>query len=239
MRTLPSAISRTAEERVFDHLAHHSHLSSRCSGPAKSRWSGCQPRSCRRARERLPERPSARRTANARRKPAARAWVGLAGDGSSRLPPCGGARASADRVRRCSWRDASPCACQDARSHRTPLRWLRSRSDPVTALSPVSAGCGSGGRRGVLGLVRHELSPLAPEAERLQDRGEILARAADQRHQLGHHAEAAVAGRAGGCRRAASTGRQATRARIRSASRSSMSMRTARVPATWKPAARQ
>src|SRR6185437_2865741 len=44
---------------------------------------------------------------------------------------------------------------------------------------------------------RCELAPLAPEAERFQDRAELLARAADHRHQIGHHAEAAVSRRAG------------------------------------------
>jgi hypothetical protein len=42
---------------------------------------------------------------------------------------------------------------------------------------------------------RREPPPLQPEAERLQDRGEFLAGAADDRHEFGHHPEAAVAGR--------------------------------------------
>ena len=57
-------------------------------------------------------------------------------------------------------------------------------------------GCGGGVRR--FRLRRScscERPPLAPEAERLQDRGELFARATDHRHQLRHHPKAAIPGR--------------------------------------------
>ena len=46
---------------------------------------------------------------------------------------------------------------------------------------------------------RGEPPPLQPEAERFQDRGELLARAADHRHEFRHHPEAPIAGRSWRC----------------------------------------
>ena len=88
--------------------------------------------------------------------------------------------------------------------------------------------CGLAARRRV-GLDR---PAIEAEAQRLQHAAKLVRRAAEQRHHLRNDGEAAVAGRALRRRRSRWCRATPSSGRMRSASRSSMSRRTARGPHT-------
>ena len=123
-------------------------------------------------------------------------------------------------------RPASAIAGQRSASARSPAARRRSTFASARASRRRRATARRHSRR-----LQRLRPPLHAIAERAQDRGEIFARRADQRRHGADHGEAAAVERARRLRRGAPS-RHASAGRIRSASRSRISTRTARSPHT-------
>ena len=218
MRTLPASISRAAPVRVLASRAHQSHLSRRCASMADGQLPFRLARG---------EPPSQRFERGERRVldllPLRRRLVGLRLlrlVASRRL--CRAARAAACGSR--AGRGAPLCVSLAAKSRRTLPPAPPERRRPLAA-APAEGG--SSLRR----------SSLKPSALRIEANSSPEQPTTDISSGTTRKPPSPVA--PVGATPPPSAARKAMRARIRSDSRSSMSMRTARPPATWKPAARQ